>query len=439
MHDRLQKLLAEVPGVSAWKVQEQGVEARELFYIRRRLDMQRSKEVRRTVLTVYHDFQERGTRYRGFVTVQIHPTHTDDEIRLQVERSVASARYLRNEPFPLVKPGGEAIPLPAGSFAARGLEEWPGLLSEALFERDTAEEARINSAELFLDRVDTRIFNSLGLDVSWLSYRGYIELIVESEGPAGAVELYEELPFSDFEPEALSREVGRQLSLCRDRARARPCPRLKRCPVLITGEPVPEFFDYYLVQSSAESVYSGLSTARVGDAVQGGNAGGDLLTVILEPYLKNSTASTPYDGDGFPLKSAHIIERGVLKRYWGPLRFCHYLDVSPTGRIGNLTVSPGSRSAAELRRGRCLEVVQFSDFRTDALTGDFGGEFRLAYYHDGSGEKVPVTGGSLSGNIRDIHSRMYLSAELQTRSGFQGPQTVWLPEVGVAGSGTGTT
>jgi PmbA protein len=203
---------------------------------------------------------------------------------------------------------------------------------------------------------------------------------------------------------------------------------------LITGDPVPHFFQYYLTQSAAESVYSGISTAKVGKTIQGNEISGDTLNLTLEPFLKNSPASAPVDVDGFSLSSTQIVDTGRLERYWGPVRFCHYLGVPPTGAIGNVVVRPGTKTIEELRQGPHLEVVYFSDFISEPLTGDFGGEIRLAYYTGEDGRRRPVTGGSVSGNIRDVQPQMYFCREIQSCAGFQGPLAVLLPEISVAGA-----
>ncbi|MEE8591383.1 MAG: metallopeptidase TldD-related protein [Spirochaetia bacterium] len=434
MIKRLKEILGGIEEISAWRIIDRQIQGQELFFIRRGVDMQRSKDVRHTSVAVYRDFQEGQNRYRGSVLVQIHPTYTSEEIRALIQQSLDSAQYVRNEHYPLVEPGSEALEMPESGFAARSLEQWLAPLAETIYAQEDGEEARINSTELFLDRVDTRIINSMGLDVGYHTYEGYLELIVESSGSAGEVELYREMSFSDFEPEMLAAEVRRQLQYCRDRAAARPAPHLKRCPVLISGDPVSDFFQYYLTQSAVESVYSGISKAKVGESIQGEEIAGDAINLTLEPYLKNSPSSATYDYDGFALRSTQIVEEGRLKRYWGPLRFCHYLDVPPTGAFRNFTVAPGSKAREELRRGTHLEVVSFSDFITEPLTGDFGGEFRLAYYTDPDGQRYPVTGGSVSGNVRDVQGRIALSRETQRTTGFQGPLAIKLPEISVAGS-----
>jgi PmbA protein len=434
MIKRLQEILAGIRDIDAWKISDRQVEGQELYLNHRDVDMQRSKDVRHTYLTIYRDFKADNKDYRGSVVVQIHPSYADGDIRALIERSLDSARYVHNEAYPLVDKGSEIRKLPESTLAGRSLEQWLNPIAETIYAQEDEEEAGINSAELFLNRVDTRIANSLGLDVSFQSFSCYVELIVEAGGSTAEVELYREFSFSEFEPQDLAAEVRQQLGFCSDRFVARPAPHLKRSPVLITGDPVPEFFQYYLTQSAAESVYSGLSTAKVGESIQGSSITGDRLTMTLEPYLKNSPRSAPFDADGFALNSSEVIKQGRLERYWGPLRFCHYLDVPATGSIGNAVIVSGSRTLEELRRQPHLEVVYFSDFICEPLTGDFGGEIRLAYYQEADGNRYPVTGGSVSGNIRDVQSRMHFSRETQSCAGFQGPLSVLLPEISVAGA-----
>jgi len=68
----------------------------------------------------------------------------------------------------------------------------------------------------------------------------------------------------------------------------------------------------------------------------------------------------------------------------------------------------------------------------DSLTGDFAGEIRLGFYYDG--EKItPVTGGSMSGNIRNLQNNMFLSKEVYKDGRFTGPKMLELINVNIAG------
>jgi predicted Zn-dependent protease len=404
MDERLEGLLTGTPGVSDWKLVERRVEGQELFFVGRELDMQRSKTVRHLGLTVYHDFETEGKPYRGAVRISVHPEATQAELFRWIEEAVFAAARVRNEPFPLVEPAAKRVDLPESRFSERAASQWLAPLSEALLDHETVEGARVNSAELFLNRVETRIRNSRGVDAS----------------------------FSDYQPEQLREEVRSELELARDRAAAQPMPLLRTADVILSGEPVGEFLHYYLTQSSAESIYNNISRFKAGDGLQGEVVRGDRLSIRGEPYLPGSPASAPWDADGFPLESTLIVEGGVLRRVWGSRRFCHYLGVEPTGVLPNIRVGAGSRGLAEMRGEAGLEVAVFSDFHSDPITGDFGGEVRLAYLLEG-GRRRPVSGGSVSGNLKELHGAMYLSRELERRGSFEGPRAVQLFGVSVTG------
>jgi PmbA protein len=282
--------------------------------------------------------------------------------------------------------------------------------------------------------VGTRIANSAGLEVGWTSFRGSGELIVEAEGPGGAVELFRELSFARTRTEELAAELERLQAFCRDRAVAAPTPALGSAPLLLTGEAVREVGQYFLFHSAAESAHRNLARFRPGESVQGEAVRGDALSVSLQPFLAHSPLSCPWDEDGWPLQPVALIEAGRLVRRWGPVQYCHYLGIPPTGNVPNLRLQPGSRPLAALRAGGCLEAALFSDFQCQPLTGDFAGELRLAYWHAPDGSRRPVTGGSVSGRLDESATGgLLLSAETQALSGFAGPAGVLLPPVTVTG------
>ena len=100
--------------------------------------------------------------------------------------------------------------------------------------------------------------------------------------------------------------------------------------------------------------------------------------------------------------------------------------------VAAATVSGGTRSEKELRQGRYLEAVEFSDFQVDSMTGDIFGEIRLAYWHDGE-TVTPVSGGSISGNMRDFIQEMYLSEEQTQYNNYLLPAVTKLCGVTVTG------
>lgn len=429
MMNRIKSILSNFKGIDGYKIVEKSINSQELFFIRHDLDMNRAKDVHKFDVTVYRDFEEEGKKYRGSSTISIHPTMDDGEIRKAVEDAYLSAGYAKNEYYPLPKPcGGSAE---CGSYAP--ILKWIPDIVGAVFKCDTWEKGWLNSAELFLNNEYIRIVNSEGVDVCYKDFNGELEFITNWKEDREEVELYKHMYFADFSPDIIAGGVDEMLKMAQMRAKAKPTPSLKKFTVLLTGEPVKEFFRYYYEQASAKSVYEKISTARIGDNIQGASPKGDLISMRLDPYMKNSTKSRPYDDDGFPLKAVDIYKKGVLSRYWGDVGHSYYLGVEPTGVIRNMVVEGGTQSSQSFKASPYLELMAFSDFQMDTVTGDFAGEIRLGWYFDGF-KTVPVSGGSISGNIRDVQGDMRLSSEVQQDDDFSGPKTIRLFNVSVSGA-----
>ena len=127
-----------------------------------------------------------------------------------------------------------------------------------------------------------------------------------------------------------------------------------------------------------------------------------------------------------------LLSDGKLDLIFGGTRFCHYLGVEPTGNYEKIVAKEGSTSFEDMKKTPYLHVVNFSDFQMDEMSGNFGGEIRLAYLFDG--EKVtPVTGGSINGAITKAHKTFIFSKEMQESMDFVGPLAVSMEDVAVAG------
>lgn len=432
MWQTIQKILQTTPGLDGFKIIARQTEGYELFFIRKTLDMNRAKTVTHYLVTVYKDFKAEGTRYKGAATAKIHPTMDEAEIREAIEASVFAAGFVKNKYFPMPQPAAAAANFPPSAFDQKPLADWLPQLIQAIYRPDTLDRGGINSAELFLNRTDTRLITSTGIDQSVGAYHGQLEFIADWRENDADVELYQDLHFADVNPDQLTAAVAELLRLCREKALAQPTPALKKHTVLLTGEAARSLLRFYYDQSAAKSVYEELSTWQPGQQVQGKTLQGDPIQLTLDPWLKGSTASSPFDDDGLPLTRTEVIKDGRLLRYWGDWQYAYYLNVPPTGVIPNLVFAGGSKPRTTMKQETHLELAVFSDFQMDTVTGDFGGEIRLGWYFDGT-RTIPVSGGSISGNIREVQQRMYLSQELQTVNNFVGPQTIQLFNVAVTG------
>ena len=423
------RLLENDNSISGYKITEIDKTSDEFFFITKNLDMNRAKDVCLYEVTVYKNFEEGGKKYTGSSTVTIHPTMNDNEIETVLKDASFAAGLVKNEYYPLAKPDNKGL----RSSQELLPENVAGDVADAAFKADHYTDGRINSAELFVNREDIRIINSNGVDVSYKKSSVDLEFVAEWKKGSSSVEQYRFLTFSRFNAEKVTEEVDKYLNMSRERAEAQPTPSLKNIPVLLTGAPVKTFFSYYYSQTNAEYIYNHFSTAKQGESIQGDLVKGDSITMSLIPLLEGSTKSSPYDGDGYSLSEVTVIKDGKVERLWGDVRHSYYLGIEPTGSIGNFKIEPGSKSIEEMKSQPYLELLSFSDFQMDDTTGDFAGEIRLGRYFDGT-KTYPVTGGSISGNIRQVQENMYFSRETVQENSFLGPKTIQLFNVSLAGA-----
>lgn len=431
MIDLLTDMLKSQEGIDDWKIIEKRTDGRELFFVKKDLDMNRAKQIHRFFVTLYHDFKENGKNYRGSSEFEIHPEMNKSEIEEMVKENVKIAKLVKNEPYPISVPfASEKRNVVESSYSKGDISDWIVRIADAFYS-ENVKNSWINSSEFFLNHVEERIMNSKGIDVSNDLYRLYIEFITTARSDKEEVELYgSNFELSDFDPDMIKKDVADALFATEERARAIHTPDLKDIKVILAGDSVKEFFSYYLYKTSSRYIYEHLSDAKVNQIVQKYESG-DKITMWIDPHLPNSAYSMNYDQDGFDLKKVDIIDNSTVNSIWGDVRYAHYLGIEPTGYLTNFVVKPGAASCDEIENGRYLKVISFSDFGMDPMTGDFGGEIRLGWYSDGK-KIIPVTGGSVSANIHEVEHSIIMSKETKMISNFTGPKEVEISNVKIS-------
>ena len=97
-----------------------------------------------------------------------------------------------------------------------------------------------------------------------------------------------------------------------------------------------------------------------------------------------------------------------------------------------MKVECGNTSETELKKEPYIECLKFSGMQMDSISGFFGGEVRLGIYFDGT-NTYPVTGFSISGNIKEKRSELTLSKEqISTSSGYEGPKYILVKGMDIA-------
>jgi PmbA protein len=427
-----------------WKIREEESEASELYLVGNEIEQTRAKELVDYRVTLYADFAEGGTRFLGDAEIRIHPGMSDSEIDERIARGVRMAGYVRNAWYPLaaagaVNSGGAAAVSDfsrfESPFSSGSLIGWAETIAaEALgVPRERGE--RFSSTEVLMKRFRRRLVTSGGIDLACHGGNGYLEAIEAAPsacaGFATEVELFRTFEFSRLRPDQTARLMAGLLSCARERAKAEPLPKGLSLPVLFPAEHCASLFGYYLSMTDVKAVFEKVSPWTIGTEVGDGASYG-ALGIVVTPWLEGSPRNAPFDDDGLILSPTQVMKEGRVVSFHGSNQYASYLGVPATGVMGNVMVSGGSKSEAELRADPYLEALVFSDFNVDVQTGDFGGEIRLAMYHDGK-RTVPVTGGSITGNLMELRESLVLSRETESVEWYRGPKLVRVSGASIAG------
>ena len=402
MIDRLRAILSRA-GIGDYLIREKRTDSRELYFIRRELDIARSVDSHDISVRLYRTFSENGAEYRGSGEVLIFASMTDEEIEEKLRLGYDACLYVRDAaypPAPAVTEEGTTLECALGEIARK--------YADALFLAETEAGAFINSAEIFTSLTEHRLVTSHGTDVSWSRLETTGELVVGCKDGED-VELFDYFSYEGEEYSALAERAAQRLSEVRDRSVAVSLPESGEYSVILEGECVREMLGYVLWRANARNVYTGYSTAAVGE-----RAGGAVPDITAAP-------TAPYSGEGIRMRELPLVRDGKHTALVGGMRFCSYLGAEPTGEYDKLTADSGNTTLAQMRSGRCLHLVSFSDFQFDPLDGYFGGEVRLGYLVDGE-SVTPVSGFSVSGSYRGLSDSFEFSAERYTDRTYDGPR-----------------
>lgn len=400
----------------------------ELFFIKKELQLYRNKSTTKCNVTIYQDFEHEGKPMRGSSSFIADISMTDTELENKIQSAYHSALSVKNPYYQL--PMGQQMFTSSATTTDTTLltmcKTYNALeLSEMLFKHDIHTNVFINSAEIFVTHKNVHIINSNGVDVSYsdVDYSG--EYVVQAIEP-NDVELYYDFRYSYLDkniPASIEQKLKNSLIAVQDRANAKSIAnneiQLQYDKVILEGSCVYDLFYYYLRRLDASMIYPGYSKFSLNNPVISNNEtlmNNDKINISLIP-------TEPYSSEGIRLIKSTLVKDNIVKLITGDARFSHYLGIPAIGTYDSYEMRCGNTSLEQFKTIPHLRIVNFSDFQMNELTGQFGGEYRLAYYFDGT-KCIPVTNGSISGNINELVKTMQLSKESQDSYHFHGPLAV---------------
>jgi PmbA protein len=298
---------------------------------------------------------------------------------------------------------------------------------------------RLSSAEVFVEDSQITQHNSAGATGSKRSTDVVLEMVLLASGKHDEMESNTMVRCRRAADLNVASVAHRHAQYARDALTART-PRTGTFPVVISDEALAELLmgdgDSPLVlRSSAQAKYQQISPWELGQSVLPEPIRGDPIVIYSNSLLDYGTRSGSFDHEGHPGQRTLIVDNGILRAFWGPIRYAQYLGIASTGEFGNLELQAGSRPYSELLQdqGPYYHIVSFSAMSPDPITGDFVGEIRLGYEVT-NGIASPIRGGSISGNLFASLATARLSSETVLLAGYSGPRAARFESITVAGA-----
>ncbi len=414
-------------GADGWELTQTVSRGWEFYFIRHLTDQNRYKNIESFQVKVFRLSPDR--KYLGSASGTVPPQADEKEAEAIIGNLMLSASFVKN-PFYTLRPAGDAVPegtkaRDPGDTAADFLE-----VMNSLPETDTED---INSFELFTARKTIRLITSEGIDLSADVNEAMLEVVVNARGSDGEeIELYRMYRSGGCDKASLREDIEKAMRYGKDKLAAGKTPALGKADVVLSTDAAAEVYNWFIYRMSAANKVRGWSDWSIGTPIAP-DMTGDRLTVRAVTSLPNSSDDLPFDPEGAPRRDMVIIRNNVPENFYGSRQFSQYLGLGNSFIPGNFTVEGGTASREEILEGRYLEVVEFSDFQVDPLTGDIAGEIRLAYWHDGTAVRA-VSGGSVSGNMKELVKTMRCTEQTRQYDSLVIPAVTRLRNATVTGA-----
>ncbi len=441
MLDSIIAALRARPDLQAWTVRHNRERETQCYAVRDAMEAKRAVSREWYEVAVMCDTtgaSAGATPACGTATITLMP---DDDIAQALDEVVLMASLVRNPPYAF--PGPAEYPAVA-LVDEELLADAPGTL-DRLYTRLKAAVAQLpqvhlTAAELYGTVLTRRLLNSRGVDMQQVSTSLALEWVLIAQADGRETEMFVELTRRRAADVNIEGEVKQRAQWALDLLGAQAAPNTTGPVVLreaalanfVGGEELFEARNIFAVLGSARSKYSQLSQWEVGKPVFRTEVTGDPLTLWANRQLPYGIQSDCFDAEGLPAQRVLLIENNQLANFVASQRYATYLSLPATGSFGNLEILAGQTAEADLLAEPYVEVVVFSWFNPDSITGEFATEIRLGYLVDGQ-QRRPFRGGMLVGNVLDALANVRWSRETGFYGHYQGPRTARFGQLIVAG------
>jgi len=376
--------------------------------------------------------KDNDKKYIGNATVSISENSDDNEIEDKIDKAILAASLVKNPFFEIPK---EKFDYSSFSNEDSLIKENPikaiqKLSSIVIDKSKKFNDVKLSTTEIFVSHISENFTNSSGNKFSYCKTKILLEGVFLTGNNLETESFFtkQSVFIDDLDLDNL---LETQAQYARDSVNAQTL-KTGKYNVVFSNEALSSFFDFYFTHADAMAVFNRFSLLKQGEKISE-KLGEQNFTLKVDPFVKGGIYSNISDEYGIPLKPFTVIENNILKQYIASLSYSQYLNIKYTGPATNFVIEKGNKSLAQLTstEGTIL-LLRFSAFSPKSITGDFSSEIRLGYITK-NGKKIPIKGGSVSGNIRNLIQSLKLSDNIVKIDNYVGPDGIYLEGVDIAG------
>ena len=423
--------------LSGWTVRHLRSHGAQVYAVPERIESQRLVNVERYKIDVLCQTSDpTGKQTVGSGDITLLP---GDDIHAAIEKVVLTAGLVSNPVYTLPAPAAlPDVPLIDADLQNDPSAATKGMLEYIMAAASKNRDAYLTAAECFGEIYTTHLINSRGIDAEQETTQMHVEFVLHSQRGESDVETFTEIDRRRIEDLHLETAIEQRTRHTLDLFETTAPPSWQG-PVVLRDEVLALFVagggltDGVLqALGSAESKYAKLSPWEIGKSVFRGDVKGDPLTVWANRCIPFGTNSNRFDDEGLPAQRVPLIRENELVAFAASQRYADYLDLPATGAFGGVELLPGKVTASTMLAEPYVEIIQFSWFNPDSITGDFATEIRLGYLVE-NGMRKPFRGGQLVGNYLDALADVRWSSETGFFGNYLGPRTARFRDLKIVG------
>ena len=361
------------------------------------------------------------------------------DIESAIENAELTAGLVANPVHTIPAPA----PLPDVPLVDSDLQKDAATVTKTVMERiqesaSRTPEVYLTAAECFGEIHTTHLVNSRGIDAEEESTEINIEFVLHSQRGDEHMETFTEMGRRRVADLYLEEEIEKRTRQTLDLFETVPAPAWQG-PVILRGGVLATFMagdglrgGVFHTLGSAEAKFAKFTSWEIGKSVFRDEIKGDPLTVWANRCMPFGIYSSRFDEEGLPAQRLELIRDNELVAFAASQRYADYLNLPATGAFGGVEVAPGSIPASGLLSEPYVEIIQFSWFNPDGITGDFATEIRFGYLVE-NGVHKPFRGGQLVGNFLGALADVRWSVETGMFGNYLGPHTARFNNLKISG------